>query len=115
MTIKIPSLVRRAALAAAAMALSATASATCPGYYCTAQIETMTITETAVYIRLVGGTSGLTNCTPYSTNYLTLLKSNTNYGTYYATLLAAYMAKESVTLRPNDGSTNCIINYIQVP
>jgi hypothetical protein len=92
------------------------ALAACPaGYYCDGSIETITLTDDAAYIRLVGGTAGLTNCTPYGQNYFTLPKANPNYSSYYATLLAAYSAKESVTLRPVDSSTNCTIAYIAVP
>jgi hypothetical protein len=85
------------------------------GYYCKAQIQDMTMTDGAVYIRLVGGTTGLTNCTPYSTSYFTLPRSNPYFASYYATLLGAYLAKESVTIRPNDGSTGCTVAYIAMP
>jgi hypothetical protein len=89
--------------------------AECFGYYCSGVIQAMTVTDGAVHIMLVGGTTGLTNCTPYSQSYFTLLKSNINYESYYATLLAAYMAKESVTLRPVDSSPNCTVAYMGVP
>jgi hypothetical protein len=75
----------------------------------------MSVVENAVYIRLVGGTDGLTTCTPYSGNYMTLPKDHANYSSYYAALLAAYFAKESITLRPVDSSPNCSLLYIAVP
>jgi hypothetical protein len=93
------------------------AYADCPaGYFCKAPIQDMTMTDSAVYIRLVGGTTGLTNCTPYSSSYFTLPRTNNpNFAGYYATLLAAYMGKESVTIRPVDGSTGCTVSYIALP
>jgi hypothetical protein len=95
--------------------LDAAVAACQSGYFCTGVIETMTITDDSVFIRLVGGTAGLTNCTPYAQSYFSLPKSNVNYASYYSVLLAAYMAKESVTLRPVDSSTNCTISYVAVP
>jgi hypothetical protein len=64
---------------------------------------------------LVGDTVGLTSRTPYSQSFFTLAKSNTNYASHYATLLAAYLAKESVTIRPVDASVGCVVSYIAVP
>jgi hypothetical protein len=91
------------------------ASSACYGYYCSATIQDMSITNDAVYIRLTGGASGLTNCTPYQNDYITLPKSNTNYNSYYAALIAAYLGKASVTLRPINGSPNCSLSYMAVP
>jgi hypothetical protein len=111
------SIVRQLACGAmAALVTAAVAKADCAGgYWCTGLIQTMTMTDDAVYVRLVGDTNGLTNCTPYSQNYFTLPRSNVNYSAYYATLLGAYLAKESVLIRPIQNSTNCSISYIQVP
>jgi hypothetical protein len=96
---------------------SSAAFAACPaGYFCKGQIQDMTMTDTAVYIRLVDGTTGLTNCTPYSSSYFTLPRANNpNFAGYYATLLGAYLSKESVTIRPVDGSVGCTVSYIAVP
>jgi hypothetical protein len=94
---------------------SAVANAACYAYYCNAQILTMIVTDTGVLIRLHGDAVGLTNCTPEQGYYLTLPKSNPNYASYYAALLAAYHTKDSVTLRPVDGSTGCLISYIAIP
>ncbi len=102
-------------VAIASLFLTTAARAECFGYYCSGVIQAMTVTDSAVHIMLVGGTAGLTNCTPYSQSYFTLLKSNVNYESYYATLLAAYMAKESVTLRPVDTSSNCTVAYMGIP
>jgi len=55
------------------------AAAECFGYYCSGPIETMTISDDAVYIRLVGGTTGLNSCTPYSGGYMVLHKNHANY------------------------------------
>jgi hypothetical protein len=95
--------------------LPTVASAACYGYYCTGTIQAMSIANDNVYVRLTGGTNGLTNCTPYQSEYITLPKSNPNYSSYYAVLLAAYLAKESITLRPTDASPNCSLLYIAVP
>jgi hypothetical protein len=103
------------AAAALASLCSAPASAACFGYYCSAPIETLTIDDTAAYIRLVGGVTGLNSCTPYSGSYMVLYKSHASFKEMYASLLAAYMAKESVTLRPVEASTNCTILYIGMP
>ena len=97
------------------VATTAAHAACTAGYFCTGPIQSITVTDDAVYIRLVDGTAGLTNCTPYSQSYFTLPKSNVNYSSYYSMLVAAYMAKESVTLRPVDSSANCTIAYIAVP
>jgi hypothetical protein len=59
--------------------------------------------------------AGLTNCTPYSQSYFTLPKSNVNYNSYYAMRVAAYMAKETVALRPVDSSPNCTLAYMAAP
>jgi hypothetical protein len=96
-------------------ALPMTAEAQCNGYYCQGVIQSMTVADTAVYIQLVGGLSGLTNCTPYSQSYVTLPRDNPVFKDYYATLLAAYLAKQSVTLRPLDSSANCSLAYIALP
>jgi hypothetical protein len=85
------------------------------GIWCSGVIEAMTVADDLVYIKIVGGTTGLTNCTPVSTGYFTLYRSNVNFNSYYAMLVAAYIAKESVTLRPVDSSPNCVISYIAVP
>lgn len=95
--------------------LASSAFAACHGYYCQGVIETMTVTSDAAYIRLAGGTTGLTNCTPYSGGYLTLNRNDADWTVYYATILAAYLAKESITIRPDDSSANCTIAYIAVP
>lgn len=108
-------LARRILWAAIGVAASPAVMAQCFGYYCSGVIQSMTITSDVVYVRLFGDLAGLTNCTPYSQVYLTLPKSDPNYSSYYATLLAAYMAKESVTLRPIDSSPNCTISYAAVP
>jgi len=100
---------------AAALGVSATAGAQCFGYYCSAVIQSMTVADNAVYIQLVGGVSGLNNCTPYSQSYFTLQKDNPNFKDYYAALLGAYLSKQSVTLRPQDSSANCSIAYIAFP
>jgi hypothetical protein len=105
----------RVLIAAMASVVSTAAGAVCAPIMCSGIVQTMTVSETHVYIRLAGDTVGLTNCTPYSGNYFTLPKSNVNYASYYATLLAAYMAKEQVSLRSIDGSTGCTISYIAVP
>lgn len=109
--------IQSAACAALLSALATgVAQADCShGYFCQGVIQTMTVVDDAVYISLVGGTTGLTNCTPYSSIYFTLPRSNPNYQAHYATLLAAYMAKESVTLRPVDSSSGCTIAYIAAP
>ena len=91
------------------------AAAECFGYYCSGPIETMTISDDAVYIRLVGGTTGLNSCTPYSGGYMVLHKNHANYASLYSTLVAAHMAKESVSLRPQENGTSCPILYIMVP
>jgi hypothetical protein len=108
---------RSIAFAAAAVASLCTvpASAACFGYYCSAPIETMSIDDTAAYIRLVGGVTGLNSCTPYSGNYMVLYKTHASFKELYAVLVGAYLAKESVTLRPVEASTNCTILYIAVP
>jgi hypothetical protein len=107
---------RIACSAIAIFATATVANADCAGgYWCTGLIQAMTMTDDAVYIRLAGDTTGLTSCTPYSQNYFTLPRSNVNYSAYYATLLGAYLAKETVLLRPIQNSTNCSISYIQVP
>lgn len=108
--------IKSAVCAAIASAFITTAArAECFGYYCSGVIQAMTVTDGAVYISLVGGATGLTNCTPHQQSYFTLPKNNVNYESYYAALLAAYMAKESVTLRPVDSSPNCTVAYIGVP
>jgi hypothetical protein len=94
---------------------SMAANAACYAYYCNSQILTMIVTETAVLIRLHGDAVGLTNCTPDQGYYITLPKSNPNYASYYAALLAAYHMKDTVTLRPVDGSTGCVISYMAIP
>jgi hypothetical protein len=107
--------VRLVARSALALLAAAPAFADCFGYFCRGQIQDMTVTADAVYVRLQNGTTGLTNCTPYAQHYFTLHRDNPNYSSFYATLMAAYMAKESVTLRPVDASANCVLSYIAVP
>jgi hypothetical protein len=91
------------------------AYAQCQTYICSGTIQALTIGESAVYVRLTGDTVGLTACTPYSGSYFTLPKSHSNYESYYAAMLAAYMSKEPLSLRPVDGSPNCSISYIAFP
>jgi hypothetical protein len=97
------------------LTMTAARAACTAGYYCSGVIETMTVADDVVYVKLVGGTTGLTNCTPVPGSYFTLPRSNPNYNSYYAMLVAAYMAKESVLLRPVEASPNCTISYIAVP
>jgi len=100
----------------AAWTASSAAIGNCAPIQCSAPIQAITITDDAVYIRLVGDTVGLTNCTAYSGSYITLPKTgNPNFTSYYAAVLAAYVAKESITLRTVDGSPNCAIAYIALP
>ena len=108
--------IRRSVLSLASTLLfSFAANAQCYGYYCSAVIQSLTVADTAVYIQLTGGLSGLTNCTPYSSSYMTLPKDNPGFKDYYAALLGAYLSKQSVTLRPIDSSGNCSIAYIALP
>ena len=67
---------RLACTAIAALATASVANADCSAsYWCTGLIQSMTLTDDAAYIRLVGGTTGLTICTPYSQTYFTLPRS----------------------------------------
>jgi hypothetical protein len=102
-------------IALAGLTATFTASAACFGYYCQAQIQMLYVDNNGVYIRLVGDLAGLTNCTPEGAIYLTLPKTNNNYTTYYATLLAAYMAKEPITIRATDASVGCTVFYVTLP
>jgi hypothetical protein len=104
-----------AVFAVTALMGAAAASGACFGYYCQDTIAEITITSDAVYIRLTNGMSGLTNCTPYETSWFTLAKTNPNYNAHYAALLAARASGETVTLRPVDSSSNCLLQYMAVP
>lgn len=46
---------------------------------------------------------------------MVLYKSHASFKEMYSSLVAAYIAKESVTLRPVENSTNCTILYIGLP
>jgi hypothetical protein len=92
-----------------------TASAACYTYYCQGQVHSMSIAQDGVYIRLAGDVAGLSTCTPYENVYFTLPRTHPNYSAIYAALLAAYHTKDSILLRPVDGSAGCSISYVAVP
>lgn len=91
------------------------ADAQCQTYICSGSIQAITVSESAVYVRLAGDTAGLTVCTLYEGTYFTLPKAHSNYSSYYAAILAAYISKEPLSLRPIDGSGNCSLSYIAFP
>jgi hypothetical protein len=95
--------------------LPVSAMACSSGVFCSGPIELLYLDETSAYIKLAGGLSGLTGCTPASGVYLTLPKTHANYTSLYAALLAAYFTKESVTLRMVEGSSNCALLYMTIP
>jgi len=107
--------IKTVAFALAALMSATAANAACNGYYCQDTIAQLSITDTSVYILLTNGVSGLTNCTPYSSSWITLPKTNANYASMYAALLAARLSGETVTLRPLDASPNCSLQYMTVP
>jgi hypothetical protein len=90
------------------------ASATCTTAACTDTIGTFYVTSGALYIKPTAGLTGLTNCTPLSGGYLTIPLTDPNYSSYYALLLAADFAGQSVTMRTTDSSSPCTITYVTI-
>jgi hypothetical protein len=94
---------------------SSITSAACYVYYCSAPIQTLYVQDNGAYIQFSGDLSGLTNCTPLGGTYIYLPKSNPNYASIYATLLAARVAEQSISIRTIDGSNSCQLSYITFP
>ena len=87
----------------------------CAYYYCSDTIGVLYVDANGAYISPTNGVTGLTNCTPLSGVYLTLPKSDPNYSSYYAALLAARLTGQSLTIRTLDGSNGCNVGYITIP
>lgn len=85
----------------------------CFGYYCTDTVSVFLVDANEARVQLTGGTGGLTNCTTAG-GYLTLPKTNPNYASFYALMLAARMQGMPLTFRTNDGSNNCSVNYVYI-
>lgn len=66
----------------------------------------------SLYIQ-TSGSELLTNCTPLSSLYL-VLTDGPRFKEIYAMLLAAQFAGKTVTLRINDGSNPCTVQYVMV-
>jgi hypothetical protein len=94
---------------------NAAQAASIAGHCCTGVIQSLTIADDAVCIRLVDGTVGLTNCTACSQIYFMLPRSSLNHNSYYAMRVAACTAKEGVTLRSADSSANCMLACMAAP
>lgn len=89
--------------------------AACTSASCSDTIGTFYVTSGALYIRPTAGLAGLTNCTPLSGGYVTIPKTDPNYSSYYALLLAADLAGQSIAMRTTDSSSPCTVSYITLP
>jgi hypothetical protein len=106
--------VLRSLVAVWALSVAQTALA-CGTNYCSDTIGKFVVQDGYLYIKPTNGVSGLTNCTLAAPYYLTIPTTDPQYSHYFAALLAAQFAGQSVTLRTLDGSSNCSIGYITIP
>jgi hypothetical protein len=96
----------------AALLSSGLAHAACFSYYCTDTVGLIISDSTGVSLSLSNGLGGLTNCTPSNGIYLRVPKSDPNYASHYAMLLAAKIADRAISFRPVDNSPDCSIGYV---
>ncbi|WP_444922677.1 hypothetical protein ACJJH9_00200 (plasmid) [Microbulbifer sp. DLAB2-AF] len=88
------------------------AFAECTSTHCAGYVEKLYVqTSGTVYVGTDGNES-LLNCAPHAGVYSTLDMSQPGADAIYSTLLAAQMANKIVTVRINEGSTGCLIQYI---
>lgn len=84
---------------------------TCSGSFCTAKVTKLYITTSGtLYIGTSGDETKL-DCKPSAGVYITLKKDAQGFDAIYASLLAYQLSGDSVTLRIENGSENCILNY----
>lgn len=93
---------------------ASTASADCNSNSCYGRIKRLYVNAgdgQKVYVDM-GGSPG--NCTLLSGVYIQLDIGSENGRVVYNTLLAAYTAGQSVTVRTNDGGA-CFVKYVAIP
>lgn len=110
----IPSILKTATVACSL--LGSVASADCISYVCDASriLALYTRADGNAYIQISGNTSVLT-CSLVSGLYVKLPAANTPRAKeIYASLLAYQLADRLVTVRMEDGQTECTISYLYV-
>jgi len=97
-------------------ALSISANAACAGNNCNnVDVEKIVVTQATMYIATSGTETGLSNCTPAASVFITLSSTDASSKAIYSALLTAQTTNKKVKIRTKDtpGAT-CQIDYIEI-
>lgn len=103
-------MIKKAILTLALSLFSFTATnAECDAKFCNGKIKRLVINDSGISIRTDGNHSNL-NCAA-TNGYVQLHNSHIQFDRIYAMLLTAASTNQQITIRIDEGSTNCTVQY----